>query len=95
MKPWGDFLLKQHIQGVLIAACLATTATADTVPTHAQDLFLRTVAHEMRHALIREFDLPVLTFEEMIADDFATVFIGLYMPDRAVDVTRTFFRFEL
>lgn len=86
--------MKQHIQGALIAACLATTATADTVPTHAQDLFLRKVAHEMGHALIREFDLPVLTSEEMITDDFATVFMGLYMPDRAVDVTRAFFRFE-
>ena len=77
MKSWGDFLLKQHIQGALITACLATTATADTVPTHAQDLFLRMVAYEMGHALIREVDLPVLTSEEMIADDFATVFMGL------------------
>ena len=76
MKPWGDFLLKQHIQGALIAACLATTATAETVPTHAQDLFLRKVVHEMGHALIREFDLPVLTSEEMIADDVATVSWG-------------------
>ena len=69
--------MKQHIQGALIAACLATTATAETVPTHAQDLFLRKITHEMGHALIREFDLPGLTSEEMIADDFAAVFMGL------------------
>ena len=86
--------MKQHIQSALIAACLATTATADTVPTHAQDLFFRTVTHEMGHALIREFDLPFLTSEEMIANDFATVFMGHCMPDRAIDVTRAFFQFE-
>ena len=48
----------------------------------------------MGHALIREFDLLFLTSEEMIADDFATVFMRHYMPDRAIDVTRAFFQFE-
>lgn len=74
---------------------LATTAAAqDTLSDHANNLFLRTVAHEMGHAIIREFDLPVLTSEEMMADDFATVFLAHHMPDRAVDITNAFVKFE-
>lgn len=30
-------------------------------------------AHEIGHAFLREFDHPVLSPEETIADDFATV----------------------
>lgn len=74
---------------------LATTATAqDTLSDHANNLFLRTVAHEMGHAIIREFDLPVLTSEEMMADDFATVFLAQHMPDRVVAITNAFVKFE-
>lgn len=79
----------------LLTAAISFPAQAqDTLPDYANDLFLRTVAHEMGHAVIREFDLPVLTSEEMMADDFATVFLAMHMPDRAVAITDAFVQFE-
>ena len=44
--------------------------------------------HELGHALIREFDLPVLGNEEDMADTFATVFITQAMRDDAVAILK-------
>jgi uncharacterized protein YfcZ (UPF0381/DUF406 family) len=46
------------------------------------------VLHEFGHALIREFDLPVLGNEEDMADTFATVFITQEMRDDAVAILK-------
>ena len=51
----------------------------------ARDVALHAVLHEMGHALIREFDLPVLANEETMADAFATHFLTQQLPDRALD----------
>lgn len=52
----------------------------------AQDVTLHVVLHELGHALIREFDLPVLGNEETMADAFATHYLTTHMPERALDV---------
>jgi Putative metallopeptidase len=52
----------------------------------ARDVTLHVVLHELGHALIREFDLPILGNEETMADAFATHYVTTHMPDRAVDV---------
>ena len=52
----------------------------------SQDVTLHVVLHEVGHALIREFDLPVLGNEECMADAFATCYLTTHLPDRAVDV---------
>ena len=52
----------------------------------ARDVTLHVVLHELAHALIREFDLPVLGNEETMADAFATHYLTTYLPDRAVAV---------
>jgi hypothetical protein len=39
----------------------------------------------MGHALVREFDIPILGNEETVADAFATYYLTTYMPDRALD----------
>ena len=52
----------------------------------ASDVTLHVVLHEMGHALLREFDLPVLGNEETLADAFATHYLTTYLPERAVDV---------
>ncbi len=49
----------------------------------ARDVTLHVVLHEMAHALVREFDLPVLGNEETMADAFATHYLTTYLPERA------------
>lgn len=71
---------------VLTLAVLSPVPPAraqDRLPPAAADALLHVVAHEMGHAMLREFDLPILGPEEDIADDFATVLLFLALPDRA------------
>ena len=42
----------------------------------------------MGHALIREFDLPVLGNEETMADAFATYYLTTYLPEQSFDVIK-------
>src|SRR4029079_13228953 len=56
------------------------------IPAFAKDVTLHVILHELGHALIREFDIPVLANEETTADAFATYYLTTYVPDRAVDV---------
>lgn len=52
----------------------------------ARDVAVHVILHELGHALVREFDLPVLSNEEAMADAFATHYLTAHMPDRALDV---------
>jgi len=54
----------------------------------AYDVVLHVVLHEVAHALIREFDLPILGNEETMADAFATHYLVTKMPDRALEVLK-------
>jgi hypothetical protein len=64
----------------------ASTGAPLTLTKFATDVTLHVVLHELGHALIREFDLPVLANEEAMADAFATHFLTMHLPERAPDV---------
>lgn len=64
---------------------ISTPAAPGLVSKFARDVTLHVVLHEMGHALIREFDIPVLANEETMADAFATYYLTTHMPDRALD----------
>jgi hypothetical protein len=79
----------RHAGGGEVAAAGAEGQAADDdmpVSAFAKDVTLHVVLHELGHALIREFDIPILGNEEPAADAFATYYLTTYMPDRAVDV---------
>lgn len=61
-------------------------AAAVELSAFARDVAMHVVLHELGHALVREFDLPILSNEEAMADAFATHYLTAYMPDRALDV---------
>ncbi|WP_299554143.1 DUF4344 domain-containing metallopeptidase [uncultured Tateyamaria sp.] len=67
----------------LLLTISAIPATAQQLPEPVGHALLHVIAHEAGHAVLREFDLPVLGPEEDIAEDFATVFVYLTLPDQA------------
>jgi hypothetical protein len=68
--------------------CAHDLAASVELSAFARDVTLHVVLHELGHALVREFDLPVLGNEETMADAFATHYLTTHLPDRAVDVLR-------
>lgn len=81
---------RQGLRRCGLAAGLAVVAGAAqpevTLSGATQDAMLHVLAHEIGHAMLREFDLPILGPEEDIADDFATIYVFLLLPDRAADI---------
>ena len=68
-------------------------APRDTEPAlkltpFAEDVLLHVVLHELGHALVREFDLPVLANEETLADAFATHYLTAHLRERAFAVLK-------
>ncbi len=73
----------------LFALCLALPAAAqDRLSSSTERVLTHIIAHEIGHALIREFDLPVLGNEEVMADAFATIALHEMMPNRVEEIVR-------
>lgn len=86
-RVWGAALLA--------ALAMPTPAQAQEISRFTENNVIHIVAHEMGHAVIREFDLPILTFEEAMADDFATLLVMAEFPDRAPEILRDRMRSQL
>lgn len=54
----------------------------------ARHVMQHVVLHELGHALVREFDLPILGNEETLADAFATHYLVTHAEDRALPVLK-------
>ncbi len=74
----------RHAGGV--AARPGAEEDAPALSAFAENALLHVVLHEVGHALVREFDLPILGNEETLADAFATHYLVTHLPDRAPDV---------
>jgi len=92
---WGEVAkvkrLKSFFQILAVVSLLYTSGSnpgvaSDKAIGFAEDVVLHVVLHEIGHALIREFDLPVLGNEETMADAFATHYLTYHLPERALDV---------
>ena len=86
--------MKQNLRIVLYVFATGTLAFFSTI-SHAKDIeiseFSRNVTlhvlfHELAHALIHEFELPILANEEAMADSFSTIYITKMMRDQAPDI---------
>ena len=87
-------MLRVALAVFLLTAPLSMKAEA-RISEFAENVTTHLLMHELAHALIREFDLPVLGNEENIADSFATLFIEQTMPDRAEAIIKDRTRFWL
>lgn len=75
-----------RILKVFALAMTALPAAAQELPERVGHALVHIVAHETGHAVLREFDLPILGPEEDIAEDFATAFVYLTLPDQAESI---------
>ncbi len=79
-----------HVGGGEYGSATATSAPAAKqqakLTTFSEHVLTHVVLHEVGHALIREFDLPVLGNEETAADAFATHYAVKYLPDDALEI---------
>ena len=74
----------------LALVCLGLIPLIELEPAQAEERVISPFAaqvlqhvlyHELGHALIREFDLPVLANEEAMADSFATLWVTQELRD--------------
>ncbi|MEL7239824.1 MAG: DUF4344 domain-containing metallopeptidase [Planctomycetota bacterium] len=97
LRRWIVPCVAAFAAATVIAPACVSTAVADAatatdreseVDRFVQHVLLSVLLHELGHALVREFDLPVLGNEETLADAFATHYLVTHMPDLAPDVLR-------
>jgi len=64
----------------------STSSLAENISVFAENVTTHVLYHELAHAIIREFELPVLANEEAMADTFATIYITGLLRDRAAEI---------
>lgn len=82
-------VFKRQLAAICSMLFFAEPVMAQSPPEVSQatkDAMLHVLAHEIGHAMLREFDLPIIGPEEDIADDFATIYVHMILPDRAENI---------
>ncbi|MEM7644139.1 MAG: DUF4344 domain-containing metallopeptidase [Pseudomonadota bacterium] len=80
-------MLRPLVPLILLAGASMAQAQ-DRLAPFTENVLLHVITHEMGHAVIREFDLPILAQEEVAADQFATYYLHATIPDRAGEIIR-------
>jgi len=81
--------MKPTILTAALLASFGSFAKADTeISSFAANVATHVLYHELAHALIREFDIPVIANEEVMADSFATVWLTQKERDTAPQIIR-------
>ncbi|CTQ49600.1 DUF4344 domain-containing metallopeptidase [Jannaschia donghaensis] len=76
-------MIRPRALSLVGSVLLAWPAVADEI---VDDIFVHVVAHEIGHAVLREFDLPLLASEEDMADAFAVVLLADRLPEDATRI---------
>jgi len=83
--------MKARLRAILVGF-LFTFSTAgcandkDGLTEFSKNVTYHVLFHELAHALIREFKLPVLANEEAMADTFSTIWVTKMMRDQAPEI---------
>ena len=72
--------------GILVCFSSAYGKDETKISEFSKNVTFHVLFHELAHALIREFELPVLANEEAMADSFSTIWITLKMRDNAASI---------
>lgn len=80
--------MKRILMALALSGWVLAAQAQSNLSTFSENVLLHVLTHEMGHALIREFDLPVLANEEIAADQFATYMLHRALPDRVGDIVR-------
>lgn len=81
--------MKPTILTAALLASVGSAAKADTdITSFATNVATHVLYHELGHALIREFNIPVIANEEVMADSFATVWLTQKERDAAPEIIR-------
>ena len=77
----------KHKGGGAVSKTFVSLEKSDgKITDFSQRVLLHVILHELGHALVREFDLPILGNEETLADAFATHYLVTKMPNRALPI---------
>ncbi len=79
----------RYIKIITVSGAMVLSATgvgANEARRFSENVSLHVIAHEIGHAVIREFDLPILSSEEDMAEQFATYVIDQNLPEDAEEI---------